>query len=83
MRIKSPFNVGDVVKIAQSGSNYPIGTRCVITAIGYEKWDSRGGKFPWRVKTSLSPKGDWWSAAWFTLADKPAKLSKPKDKKKG
>lgn len=65
--IKSPFNVGDKVEFVRTVSkqSHRKGTRCTITAIGYEHWDNRTGKAPWRVKISLERNGDWWSAAWF------------------
>ncbi len=76
MRIKSPFDVGDVAKISKHGSGHPVGTQCTVTAIGYDEEHGSKGRSAWRVKTTLDKSRDWWSAGWF------AKVS-PKDKKKG
>lgn len=69
MRIKSPLDVGDIVKFRSSGSGYKKGARCKVTAIGYDQEDHRTGKGAWRVKIDID-KRDWWSMVWFVKVNK-------------
>lgn len=54
MRIKSPFNVGDMVRFRKTfDKNKKAGMTCKITAIG-------NNGFRWMVQIDKDKSGDWW-----------------------